>query len=407
MSRVYLVLCAALARADGCFILFDRHVAKNGGSTMSVIMRRLEEHGECVFWQPAGNRDWTRVMSALESTARSRTPPRLCIEAHFAPQPVSRLATLGALRERWRRDGATAGCQLQRVLRVREPLRHYVAFYAQFVTNGRRGAPKRPVGSARRQLGEHFLAWVNRTHDLQSRRLLEGWRPAEPAEGQRRPSSAQGLEQRRREERRALDAVLGEFEVVAPTDRFELTLAQLSGRLGVPMARWRHHVVRPECLGNEWMTRDLEDPRLRKSLEDRVALCSYRSFACAPRLRAQCEDAVRRAAPLDDWLYSRAVADADAAARADPTLASRVAAFANASRGVWRGGAPTRSACVRADVHEQRLAEHQTSPAAGDVRRDYEGGDPCVRGPQAVVQPIRDASNYALVPRAARARQAC
>ena len=40
----------ASSTAPPCFVLFDRHLQKTGGSSLSVLMQRLEEHGECLYW---------------------------------------------------------------------------------------------------------------------------------------------------------------------------------------------------------------------------------------------------------------------------------------------------------------------------------------------------------------------
>ena len=62
-----------------CFVLYDRHVEKNGGSTMRVLMKRLEEHGECAYWgYYQSPQAWARVTEALRQGNVSGAPPRLC-----------------------------------------------------------------------------------------------------------------------------------------------------------------------------------------------------------------------------------------------------------------------------------------------------------------------------------------
>ncbi len=68
-----------MAAARPCFVFYDRHVEKNAGSTMRVLMKRLEEHGECAYWgYHQGAQAWDAVMHALPQLNASVAPPRLC-----------------------------------------------------------------------------------------------------------------------------------------------------------------------------------------------------------------------------------------------------------------------------------------------------------------------------------------
>ena len=65
--------------AQRCFVYYDRHIEKNAGSTMRVLMKRLEEHGECAYWgYYQGAQAWNVVMQALPQVNASVAPPRLC-----------------------------------------------------------------------------------------------------------------------------------------------------------------------------------------------------------------------------------------------------------------------------------------------------------------------------------------
>ena len=67
------------ATAQRCFVYYDRHIEKNAGSTMRVLMKRLEEHGECAYWgYYQGTQAWNVVMQALPQVNASVAPPRLC-----------------------------------------------------------------------------------------------------------------------------------------------------------------------------------------------------------------------------------------------------------------------------------------------------------------------------------------
>lgn len=185
-----------------CFVLYDRHVEKNGGSTMRVLMKRLEEHGECAYWgYYQSPQAWARVMEALRQGNVSGAPPRLCgasvvrtpcfctptptapfgtvhrrcarahtasvaVEAHTGGEASQRLSELGellrTLRQTW------SDCRVFRSLRVREPLSHYVSFFTWGVA--------RWVATSRAtmdlQESRHFIRWANacvparQTHDL-------------------------------------------------------------------------------------------------------------------------------------------------------------------------------------------------------------------------------------------------
>ena len=74
--------------SPACFVLYDRHVEKNGGSTMSVLMQRLEEHRECLYWgYHITPNSWGKAMQALRGLNSSlhQPLPRLCIDAHQVP----------------------------------------------------------------------------------------------------------------------------------------------------------------------------------------------------------------------------------------------------------------------------------------------------------------------------------
>ena len=68
-----------MAMAQPCFVFYDRHIEKNAGSSMRVLMKRLEEHGECAYWgYYQGKQTWNAAMQALKQLNASAAPPRLC-----------------------------------------------------------------------------------------------------------------------------------------------------------------------------------------------------------------------------------------------------------------------------------------------------------------------------------------
>ena len=71
-------------------MLFDRHLQKTGGSSLSVLMQRLEEHGECLYWGfMISANSFKQVANTLARLNRtSPVLPKLCVDAHVGV-PVS------------------------------------------------------------------------------------------------------------------------------------------------------------------------------------------------------------------------------------------------------------------------------------------------------------------------------
>ena len=147
--------------APPCFIYYDRHVEKNAGSTMRVLMKRLEEHGECAYWGYfQSDQAWSTAM-ALQHFTESAAPPRLCVEAHTGPDASARLVQLSGLKRALQERGSS--CRVLRTLRVRDPVSHYLSFFTWGVT-------QRSTLNA--QDARLFLSWANATPNLQSSILL-------------------------------------------------------------------------------------------------------------------------------------------------------------------------------------------------------------------------------------------
>ena len=109
--------------APPCFIYYDRHVEKNAGSTMRVLMKRLEEHGECAYWGYfQSDQAWSTAM-ALRHFTQSVAPPRLCVEAHTGVDASARLVQLSGLKRALQERGSS--CRVLRSLRIRDPVWHY------------------------------------------------------------------------------------------------------------------------------------------------------------------------------------------------------------------------------------------------------------------------------------------
>ena len=65
----------------------DRHLHKNGGSTIREVMLRNEEAGKCVYYGYTQTREgWDRLMSYLRTVngtdIEAAALPKVCVEAH-------------------------------------------------------------------------------------------------------------------------------------------------------------------------------------------------------------------------------------------------------------------------------------------------------------------------------------
>ena len=111
----------------------DRHLHKNGGSTMREVMLRNEEAGNCLYWGYAlTNEGWASVMQYLRSVNSSHQRlPSLCMEEHASTASVQfilkHLPQLIELRAHYQRHGVRLPIVL--TTRVREPLSYYLSFY--------------------------------------------------------------------------------------------------------------------------------------------------------------------------------------------------------------------------------------------------------------------------------------
>ena len=150
-----------------CAIVVDRHVHKNGGSTMRDWFLEHERQGDGLYLGYK-HAHWTELYSALRQAARSASPTTsriLLIESHYGrvelAEPV--LPSLRELSLLYSSRGIA--CPLVLVTRVREPLEYYLSFYRWGVGFRQRDNPG--------AYGATFLEWVERVPNLQSTMMVQ------------------------------------------------------------------------------------------------------------------------------------------------------------------------------------------------------------------------------------------
>jgi hypothetical protein len=114
-------------------IWLDRHLHKNGGSTIREVMLRNEEAGNCVYWGYAQTREgFDAVLRLLLASDQSRLPS-LCIEAHASTASAifmsQHLPQIVKLRHRFRK----LGLQIPIVLTTRVRRSHAHALFSPAV----------------------------------------------------------------------------------------------------------------------------------------------------------------------------------------------------------------------------------------------------------------------------------
>ena len=176
-------------------IWVDRHLHKNGGSTIREVMLRNEESGHCVYYGYTQTREgWARLVRYLmHGNSSAHRLPALCIEAHASQASAEFVSHRVPHLEKLRALYAKRQLPVRVVLttRVREPLSYYLSFYrwrvagmqrhGNVITLSRTRAVVNPIGSS-------FLEWAPR--NLQSIGLLHGDVGALPT-AQSRPAATQ------------------------------------------------------------------------------------------------------------------------------------------------------------------------------------------------------------------------
>ena len=153
-----------------CAIVVDRHVHKNGGSTVRDLFLEHERLGMALYQgytQMYWNRDFKFLKAAADAAKeRGATPEHVVlVEAHFGWVEMASqvMPSLRQLERQYRRAGAD--CPIVTMTRVREPLEYYLSFYRWGVAYRQRADPV--------SFGSSFLEWVERVPNLQSVTMMQ------------------------------------------------------------------------------------------------------------------------------------------------------------------------------------------------------------------------------------------
>ena len=154
-----------------CAIVVDRHVHKNGGSSIRDLFLEHERTGHALYQgytQMYWNRDYRLLRRAAEEalSKHGRAPEHvLLMEAHFGWVEMSStlLPSLRELSQLYADRGVD--CPLVLMTRVREPLDYYLSFYKWGVAFRQRESPQ--------HFGRNFLEWAEKVPNLQSTMMIQ------------------------------------------------------------------------------------------------------------------------------------------------------------------------------------------------------------------------------------------
>ena len=372
----------ASSTAPPCFVLFDRHLQKTGGSSLSVLMQRLEEHGECLYWGfMISASSFKNVANALANLNRtSPVLPKLCVDAHVGVtlgNLDSKLRWLGELEGLLQSRGV--GCRVLRTTRFRDPLSHYLSFYLWLV---------RPAGSARKCIirDDHFLRWVNATPNLQASLLLNprsvdialmanlSTRNSNTNTHRNSGSWGSTFVPSTSASKERLRTLLTRFDLVSPLERFDEFILMIAHALGLRNVQYSK--VDPTCIRGRAARYRLEEEASCAAFSNLAHGCKAWKKACAPEMRGACEEAVRRAAPLDYWLHEQSRRLHEAAvvkAGGRAWIEERVRHFRDKTVGVFVGGPPRRPKCGfvrvinRSDWRHPSFPDHPCTPTVQEI----------------------------------------
>ena len=215
-------------RPKRCAILVDRHVHKNGGSTIRDWFLEQERLGHALY-QGYTQLYWRQIFSKLQKlfvqAAETGQAPRIqmLIEAHFGWVELNGpiMKDLHSLRE------VATDCPIVTMTRVREPLDFYLSFYQWGVGFRQRENPN--------LFGKTFAEWARLVPNLQSTMMLRSMAASDAEYHPRtyvRSHSRDGAGGQKQLLERT-QAFLRQFDIVATMSRFDESILMAADMTGV------------------------------------------------------------------------------------------------------------------------------------------------------------------------------
>ncbi len=379
------------------YVLYERHIEKNAGSTFRELLYRNERHGLCLYWgYQQRSPFWNRFVEAMGNLTSSSTLPRVCIEAHshidHGTPSLRRMEQLLELRRSLKRRRIHLRILL--LLRLREPLAHYVSYYLWSVAERQARSPER--------YGRTFEEWASSVPNLQSELLLSskaaftasfaGLPHREIAEWRGRWENPRESSARRKQ----LLRVASWFDVLGTAERFDETSLLVGRNLG-----WRPADAAPSQFAPEAAPVP-SDSCLNKRLTDTLKTWWCRDFrkpAAAERARVHahvcpdkdaCARLIRRIAPVDYELYNLANKRLDAAIRgASAEFQAELEQLREAKRGPPDRGRcgwlPIRGAGGRPATVAGWHGTAKGREVVASLTPNFTSSEACVRGEQSVM----------------------
>ena len=247
-----------------CFILVDRHLHKNGGSTVRDLFLEHERQGLATY-SGYHHKSWEDDATALRAVATrpaERAENRsqvLLVESHFGdggPELADQVlpSLRGIARMLSHQQGSA--CPLVLMTRIREPLDYYLSFYRWAIGFRQRDAP--------RIYGATFLEWAQLCPNLQSNMMLNSmaayFAEYHPRAYRRKFASDAGAWRGERRHRtaswrasgaawRRLRAMLDRFAIVAPLARFDEAMLSLHDLTGLPLLLYKRNRPNQKAFG--------------------------------------------------------------------------------------------------------------------------------------------------------------
>ena len=379
------------------FVLVDRHIEKNAGSTFREILFQKELRGGCMYWgYQQRSVAWDLWLGAMRNLSADSVPPRICMEAHSHIDHVTpwlrRLEQLQELREQLARRAARVQFLLH--LRLREPLSHYISYYLWTVVERQDRRPDR--------FGHTFEDWARTVPNLQTELLLSSKSAftasfAPKSHKELKAWSARWETAGLHAERRALALkVVRSFDVLGTTKRFDettlLVARALNWSVGDAASPVSHRDAAPQAAETCMARRRMAGAQLpwwcRVPGRDPIVEQRRVHRRVCPNATA-CAELIRAVAPVDHELYALARAHLDAAvAAAGPSWVEQLAQLrqlnksprlASQARCVWRTKFPRLLGGPAAEKNGRKLVYN----AVPDFRSNSTA---CVPGDQAVMQ---------------------